>query len=43
MADENQGRDHSEGLLLLRFIRGKLRFFRIRDFKDANLRGGPFE
>lgn len=42
MPDENQTADHSKGHLLLRWIKGRLRVFRIRDFKDANVRGGPF-
>ena len=35
-------RDHSEGFLLLRWVAGKLRLFRVRDLKDAVTRGGPF-
>lgn len=35
--------DHSKGLLLLRWVAGKLRVFRVRDLKDALARGGPFE
>lgn len=41
MTDTND--DHSKGLLLLRIIKGRLRLFRIRDFRDALTRGGPFE
>jgi len=41
--EANQGSDHSKGLLLLRFIAGKLRRFRVRNFQDALNRGGPFE
>jgi hypothetical protein len=44
MSDEpNQGSDHTKGLLLLRFIAGKLRLFRVRNLQDAFTRGGPFE
>jgi hypothetical protein len=45
MSEEpNQSSDHAAGFLLLRYIRGKLRVFRVRDFKDAmNRAGGPFE
>lgn len=44
MSEEpNQDRDHTAGFLLLRFIAGKLRLFRIRNLKDALDRGGPFE
>jgi hypothetical protein len=41
--EPNQGSDHTQGFLLLRFLRGKLRLFRVRDFSDALKRGGPFE
>jgi hypothetical protein len=44
MSEEpHQGRDHSDGFLLLRWIAGKLRVFRIRNLQDALNRGGPFE
>jgi hypothetical protein len=44
MPDEPNGKaDHSQGLLLLRFIKGRLRLFRIRNLADALNRGGPFE
>lgn len=43
MSDEPHGdRDHSQGLLLLRYVAGRLRLFRIRDLRDALARGGPF-
>ena len=41
--EPNQGTDHSAGFMLLRFIKGRLRLFRIRDLRDALNRGGPFE
>lgn len=40
---EPSNRDHSEGRLILRFIRGKLRVYRIRDFRDALTRGERYE
>lgn len=43
MTDEPHAeRDHTQGLLLLRRIAGRLRVFRIRDLRDAFERGGPF-
>jgi len=37
--EEPVGTDHSKGLLLLRWIRGKLRVLRARDLRDAADRG----
>lgn len=41
--EPNQGDDHSRGRLILRWIGGHLRVFRIRDFADANTRGERYE
>jgi hypothetical protein len=41
--DEPIGRDHSEGLLILRWIRGRLALLRARNLRDADDRGGRFE
>jgi hypothetical protein len=43
MSDEpNQDSDHTQGVLLLRRILGRLRLFRVRNLRDAADRGGPF-